>query len=61
MVTESLEGVMGKPKYPAEIKMHLLERLTAAEGLEKYLQARYPGTKRFGLEGGESLVPVLMN
>ena len=54
-----LEGVMGKPKYPAEIKMHLLERLTAAEGLEKYLQSRYPGTKRFGLEGGESLVPCV--
>ena len=54
-----LEGVMAKPKYPAEIKTHLLERLTAAEGLEKYLQSRYPGTKRFGLEGGESLVPCV--
>ena len=37
----------------------ILERLTAAEGLEKYLQNRYPGTKRFGLEGGESLIPAL--
>ena len=54
-----LEGVMGKPKFPTEIKTHLLERLTAAEGLEKYLQSRYPGTKRFGLEGGESLVPCV--
>ncbi len=54
-----LEGVMGKPKCPAEIKLHLLERLTAAEGLEKYLQSRFPGTKRFGLEGGESLVPCV--
>ena len=54
-----LEGVRGKPEFPAEIKIHLLERLTAAEGLEKYLQSRYPGTKRFGLEGGESLVPCV--
>ncbi|WP_255376528.1 thiamine pyrophosphate-dependent enzyme, partial [Oleiphilus sp. HI0086] len=40
-------------------RYHLLERLTAAEGLEKYLGSRYPGTKRFGLEGGESLIPMM--
>ncbi len=39
--------------------LHLLERLTAAEGLEKSLASKYPGTKRFGLEGGESLIPML--
>ena len=39
--------------------MHVLERLTAAEGLEKYLGSRYPGVKRFGLEGGESLIPLM--
>ncbi|MDP5325031.1 MAG: 2-oxoglutarate dehydrogenase E1 component [Litorivicinaceae bacterium] len=54
-----IEAVQAKPNYPAEIKTHLLQRLTAAEGLEKYLQSRYPGTKRFGLEGGESLVPCI--
>ena len=46
------------PLTPAE-KRSILERLTAAEGLEKYLHGRYPGTKRFGLEGGESLIPCL--
>ena len=37
----------------------LLERLTAAEGLEKYLHTRYVGQKRFSLEGGDSLIPLL--
>ncbi len=54
-----LEGVMSSPQFPDDVKIHLLERLIAAEGLEKYLQSRYPGTKRFGLEGGESLVPCV--
>jgi len=56
---QRLESVRGRPVYSTEAKGHLLERLTAAEGLEKYLGTKYPGTKRFGLEGGESLVPVV--
>ena len=56
---QRLESVRGRPDMGTEARMHLLERLTAAEGLEKYLGARYPGTKRFGLEGGESLIPML--
>lgn len=43
---------------PAE-KVSLLQSLTAAEGLERHLDSKYPGTKRFGLEGGESLIPML--
>ncbi len=54
-----MESVGGRPDINAESKIHLLERLTASEGLEKYLGTKYPGTKRFGLEGGESLIPML--
>ena len=56
---QRLESVRGRPTFSAEIKSHVLERVTAAEGLEKYLGTKYPGTKRFGLEGGESLIPML--
>ncbi|MBA1189478.1 2-oxoglutarate dehydrogenase E1 component [Pseudomonas entomophila] len=56
---QRLESVRGRPDYSAEVQSHLLERVTAAEGLEKYLGTKYPGTKRFGLEGGESLIPML--
>ena len=55
---QRLESVKAHPEYEPETRKHLLERLTAAEGLEKYLGSRYPGTKRFGLEGGESLIPL---
>ncbi len=40
-------------------KKTILERLTAAEGFEKFLQVKYTGTKRFGLEGGESVIPAI--
>ncbi|GGY53959.1 2-oxoglutarate dehydrogenase subunit E1 [Bacterioplanes sanyensis] len=56
---QRLESVRSHPKYGEEVKLHLLERLTAAEGLEKYLGSRYPGVKRFGLEGGESFIPLM--
>ena len=58
-VQQRLESVRGRPVYSAAQKRTILERLTAAEGLEKYLHSRYPGTKRFGLEGGESFIPML--
>lgn len=56
---QRLESVRSRPTFSPEAKEHLLERLTAAEGLEKYLGTKYPGTKRFGLEGGESLIPLV--
>ncbi len=58
-VQQRLERVRSQPVYSGAEKRMLLERLTAAEGLEKYLHSRYPGTKRFGLEGLESLIPSL--
>ncbi|QWU99142.1 2-oxoglutarate dehydrogenase E1 component [Francisella salimarina] len=42
-------------------KKWILQQLVAAEGLEKYLALRYVGQKRFGLEGGESLIPSLQH
>lgn len=56
---QRLESVRSHPVYEPERRLHILERLTAAEGLEKYLSSRYPGTKKFGLEGGESLIPLV--
>jgi len=58
-VQQRLESVRSHPDYSEDIKRMILERLTAAEGLEKYLHNRYPGTKRFGLEGAESMIPAL--
>lgn len=42
-----------------EEKLRVLDRLVAANGLEHYLQNKYVGQKRFGLEGGDTLIPLL--
>ncbi len=60
-VQERLESVRATPSYDAEYKKHILERLSAAETLEKYLHTRYVGQKRFSLEGGETLISQLDN
>jgi 2-oxoglutarate dehydrogenase E1 component len=52
--TEIYSTIQSKQK-----KIQLLEQLTAAEGLERYLNTRYVGQKRFSLEGGESMIPLL--
>jgi 2-oxoglutarate dehydrogenase E1 component len=54
-----LESTRAKPAFSATEKKRILERLTAAEGLEKYLHTRYVGQTRFSLEGGESLIVLL--
>lgn len=58
-VQQRLESARGTNNFSASERKAILERLTAAEGLEKYLHRRYPGTKRFGLEGGESFIPMM--
>jgi 2-oxoglutarate dehydrogenase E1 component len=56
---ERLESSRTTPKFSAEKKKHILERLTAAEGLERYLHTKYVGQKRVSLEGGESFIASL--
>jgi 2-oxoglutarate dehydrogenase E1 component len=53
---QKLESIRSKPTFSAEQKKHILDRLTAAEGLEDYLSKKYVGQKRFSLEGGESFI-----
>src|SRR5215207_10787665 len=53
---QRLESIRSKPVFSADDKRHILDRLTAAEGLERYLHTKYVGQKRFSLEGGESFI-----
>lgn len=53
---EKLESIRATPNYDAKRKVNILNRLTAAEGLERYLHTKYVGQKRFSLEGGESFI-----
>jgi 2-oxoglutarate dehydrogenase E1 component len=53
---QRLESIRSKPNYTAEQKVHILDRLTASEGLERYLHTKYVGQKRFSLEGSESFI-----
>jgi 2-oxoglutarate dehydrogenase E1 component len=54
-----MEGSHNLLRPSAEEKRELLEQLVQAEGFERFLHVKYPGTKRFGLDGGESTVPAL--
>ncbi len=56
---ERLERAAGHYVSAAAQRTRILDRLTAAEGLERYLHTKYVGQKRFSLEGGESLIPLL--
>ncbi|MEI7537455.1 MAG: 2-oxoglutarate dehydrogenase E1 component [Comamonadaceae bacterium] len=53
---QKLESIRSKPEFSPEKKKHILDRLTAAEGLERFLHTKYVGQKRFSLEGGESFI-----
>ncbi len=60
-IQERLETIRSTPNYDTEHKKHILERLTAAETLERYLHTKYVGQTRFSLEGGDNLIPLLDN
>tara|TARA_R110001599_G_scaffold64023_3_gene178456 strand:- start:24143 stop:27001 length:2859 start_codon:yes stop_codon:yes gene_type:complete len=56
---EKFESTRSTAVFSEEKKLHILERLTAAEGLERYLHTKYVGQKRFSLEGSESFIAAL--
>ncbi len=58
-IQERLESTRARPSYSTDKKKRILDRLTAAEGLERYLHTRYVGQKRFSLEGGESFIAAM--
>lgn len=56
---QQLEPVRGRPLITQEQKRQILNELIAADGLERYLGTRYVGQKRFSLEGGDALIPMM--
>ena len=53
------ESKLKEYTYNKDEKINIYERLNSAEGLAKYLSAKYPGMKRFGVDGSEALVPLV--
>jgi 2-oxoglutarate dehydrogenase E1 component len=58
-IQQRIEECQATPDYSNEKKKHILGRVIAANALEEYLHTKYVGQKRFSLEGGESLIPLL--
>ncbi|AEP08988.1 2-oxoglutarate dehydrogenase E1 component [Micavibrio aeruginosavorus] len=58
-IQQRIEAPRNQTDFTVEGKRAILQRLTAAESFEKFLHVKYVGTKRFGLDGGESTVPAI--
>ncbi|HLG88244.1 MAG TPA: 2-oxoglutarate dehydrogenase E1 component [Alphaproteobacteria bacterium] len=58
-IQERIENVQNQTEFTETGKRAILQRLTAAEGFEHFLQLKYTGTKRFGLDGAEATVPAI--
>lgn len=58
-IQERIEGPDKQVTFTPEGKRAILNKLIEAEGFEKFLDVKYTGTKRFGLDGGEALLPAL--
>ena len=58
-IQRKVEGAPWLSAFDAAAKKDILQHLTEAEGFEAYCARKYPGTKRFGLEGGESTIPAV--
>ncbi|OWU79027.1 2-oxoglutarate dehydrogenase E1 component [Phaeobacter sp. 22II1-1F12B] len=56
---ERIEGFDKEIKFTREGRKAILNKMVEAEGFEKFLHVKYMGTKRFGLDGGESLIPAM--
>ncbi len=56
---EKMEPFRNTPTYPVSDKKYILQKLQRAVGFEKFLHKKFPGQKRFSLEGAESLIPAL--
>ncbi|MDH3474341.1 MAG: 2-oxoglutarate dehydrogenase E1 component [Rhodospirillales bacterium] len=58
-IQERIEAIHNQTQFTVEGKRAILERLTTAEAFEQFLNKKYTGTKRFGLDGGETMIPAL--
>lgn len=58
-IQKRLESTLGVPSFSTEEKTRILQQLTEAEGLERFLHTKYVGQKRFSLEGGESFIAAM--